>query len=148
MSEDAYKPLVMGYLDGELTEVESHRVEEHLKECTSCAAELEEFRRLKAVTRNMRVTMPDQKQWELYWSNVYNRIERRIGWILVSLGAILLASYGLYYMIHTFLLAGEIPIVVRVGIIALVIGFCTLVVSALRERIVLSKSDKYERIKR
>jgi len=148
MGEDTYKPLLMGFIDDELTETEAHRVEEHLKGCPACAREVEEFRRLKSATKNMRVVMPSEREWELYWSSVYNRIERRIGWILVSVGAVLLASYGLYYLIHTFLLAGEIPIVVRIGIIALVVGFCTLIVSAIRERMVLSRSDKYERIKR
>jgi predicted anti-sigma-YlaC factor YlaD len=148
MTNDAFKPLLMGYLDRELTELEVLRMEEHLKGCASCAAELEEFRRLKEVTQNMRVVMPDDKYWEIYWSNIYNRLERRVGWILLSLGSILLTSYGLYYLIARLLLQGNIPLVVRIGVVALVIGLCTLVVSVLRERIFFSKSDKYERIKR
>jgi predicted anti-sigma-YlaC factor YlaD len=148
MTDDPFKPLLMGYLDHELTELEVLRMEEHLKGCASCAAELEEFRRLKEVTQNMRVAMPDDKYWEMYWSNIYNRLERRIGWILLSLGSILLTSYGLYYIVARLLLQGNIPLVVRIGVVALVVGLCTLVVSVLRERIFLSKSDKYERIKR
>ncbi len=148
MAEDAFKPLLMGYLDAELTELEILRMEEHLRECTDCSAELEEFRRLKEVTQNMRVATPDDKYWEVYWSNVYNRLERRIGWILLSLGSILLTSYGLYYVVARLLLQGDIPLVVRLGVVALVVGLCTLVISVLRERIFFSKSDKYERIKR
>ncbi len=148
MSDDAFKPLLMGYLDDELTELEALRMKEHLGECPECTAELEEFRRLKEVTHNMRVVMPDDKYWEQYWSSVYNRLERRAGWILISLGAILLTSYGLYFLVSHLLLQGSIPIVVRIGVVALVVGFCTLVVSVLRERIFFSKSDKYERIKR
>jgi predicted anti-sigma-YlaC factor YlaD len=148
MPDDAFKPLLMGFLDEELTETEVLRMTDHLKECESCAAELEEFRRLKEITQNMRVITPDDKYWEQYWSSVYNRIERRVGWILVSLGAILLTSYGVYYLISRLLLQGDIPIVVRIGVVALVVGFCTLLISGLRERIAFSKSDKYERIKR
>ncbi len=148
MADDAFKPLLMGYLDHELTELEVLRIEEHLQECDSCTAELQEFRRLKEVTQNMRVVMPDDKYWEIYWSNIYNRLERRIGWILLSLGSILLTSYGLYYVIARLLLQGDIPLVVRIGVVALVVGLCTLVISVLRERIFFSKSDKYERIKR
>ena len=148
MTDDPFKPLLMGYLDHELTELEVLRMEEHLKGCASCAAELEEFRRLKEVTQNMRVVMPDDRYWEIYWSNIYNRLERRVGWILLSLGSILLASYGLYYVVARLLLQGNIPLVVRIGVVAVVVGLCTLVVSVLRERIFFSKSDKYERIKR
>ncbi len=148
MAEDAFKPLLMGYLDSELTQLEALRVEEHLERCPECAAELEEFRKLKEVTHDMRVLMPDETYWEDYWSHVYNRLERKIGWILFSLGAILLASYGLYALVEQLLLRQGIPLVVRIGVLALVVGFCTLLVSVLRERIFLSKLDKYERIKR
>ncbi len=148
MAEDQYKPLLMGYLDSELTELEVLRMEEHLKVCADCSSELDEFRKLKEMTQNMRVLMPDEKYWEDYWSHIYNRLERRIGWILTSLGAILLTSYGLYALVEQLLLRRGIPLLVRIGVLALVVGFCTLLISGLRERIFLAKSDKYERIKR
>jgi predicted anti-sigma-YlaC factor YlaD len=148
MPDDAFKPLLMGYLDSELTELEALRVEQHLAECRDCASELEGFRRLKEVTNNMRVLVPDDKYWEDYWSHVYNRLERRVGWILLSIGAILLSSYSLFELIARFLFFQGVPLILRIGVLALVIGFCTLVISVLRERIFLAKSDKYERIKR
>jgi hypothetical protein len=147
MAEDTYKTLLMGYLDSELTETEVERFEQHLKECAGCSAELAQFRRLKEVTQNMRVVAPDEKYWDVYWSNIYNRLERRIGWILMSIGAILLTSYGIYALILELFLS-KIPLVVRMGVLALVVGMVTLLVSVLRERIFLAKADKYERIKR
>jgi predicted anti-sigma-YlaC factor YlaD len=148
MPDDTYKPLLMGYLDSELTEIEVLRMEQHLEHCAECRLELAEFRRLKEVTQNMRVVTPDARSWEEYWSHVYNRLERRIGWIVMSLGAILVTSYGIYSLIAKFLLRSDIPIVVRIGIVALVVGFCTLLISVIRERIFTARMDKYERIKR
>jgi len=148
MPEDTYKPLLMGYLDAELTEIEVLRMEQHLEQCPECRRELGEFRKLKEVTQDMRVVTPDARSWEEYWSHVYNRLERRIGWILMSLGAILVASYGVYSLVARFLLRSDIPLVVRLGIVALVAGFCTLLISVLRERIFMARMDKYERIKR
>jgi len=148
IAEDVFKPLLMGYLDGELTELEVQRVEEHLQSCSDCRTELEEFRRLKEVTQNMRVFVPDDKYWEEYWSHIYNRLERKIGWILVSMGIILLLSYSLYELVVGVFLKHDIPMVVRIGILALLAGLCTLLVSVLRERLFLARSDKYERIKR
>jgi predicted anti-sigma-YlaC factor YlaD len=148
MPEDTYKPLLMGYLDSELTEIEVLRMEQHLENCAECRIELEEFRRLKEVTQNMRIVTPDARSWEEYWSHVYNRLERRIGWIVMSLGAILVTSYGIYSLIAKLLLRSDIPIVVRIGIVALVVGFCTLLISVIRERIFMARMDKYERIKR
>ena len=148
MPEDTFKPLLMGYLDAELTELETQRIEQHLERCADCTKELEEFRRLKEVTQNMRVLTPDARSWDEYWSHVYNRLERRIGWILMSIGAILILSYGVYSLAARFLLRSDFPIIVRLGIVALVVGFCTLLISVLRERIFMSRTDKYERIKR
>ncbi len=148
MPEDTYKSLLMGYLDSELTAIEVLRMEQHLEGCSECRTELEEFRKLKEVTQNMRVVTPDARSWEEYWSHVYNRLERRIGWIFMSVGAILVTSYGVYGLVAKFLLRSDIPLVVRLGIVALVVGFCTLLISVLRERIFMARMDKYERIKR
>ncbi|PYU95782.1 MAG: hypothetical protein DMG08_04030 [Acidobacteria bacterium] len=148
MSCDTFKPLLMGYLDEELTALEAVRVEQHLEECHDCTAELDDFRKLKEVTRNMRVVMPDDKYWDEYWSNIYNRLERKAGWILLSLGSIILSAYGLYWVIAEVFLDKNVHPVIRIGVLTLIVGFCTLLVSVLRERFFLSKSDKYERIKR
>ena len=142
MSCDTFKPLLMGYLDEELTALEAVRVEQHLEECHDCTAELDDFRKLKEVTRNMRVVMPDDKYWDEY------RLERKAGWILLSLGSIILSAYGLYWVIAEVFLDKNVHPVIRIGVLTLIVGFCTLLVSVLRERFFLSKSDKYERIKR
>jgi predicted anti-sigma-YlaC factor YlaD len=148
MACEIYKPLLMGYLDQELTESDLLRVEQHLQECSDCPHELSGFRKLKEITQNMRLVMPDEKVWEAYWSNIYNRLERQIGWILVSIGSILLGAYLLYKVAVEAFLDASLPLIVRIGVIALLVGLCTLLVSVLRERIFLARRDKYERIKR
>lgn len=148
MSHEVYKNLMMGYLDGELTELETARVERHLQACAECASEMQDFRKLKEITQPMKLAIPDETCWELYWSNVYNRLERRLGWLLFSIGVILTASYGLYRLSEHLLFDQDFPLLVRLGAAALFIGFCTLIVSVIRERIHHLKSDKYKRIKR
>lgn len=148
MSCEAYKPLLMGYLDQELTSVETQRIELHLSECQGCCTDLSEFQKLKQVTNNMRVVMPDDRYWEGYWASVYNRLERKAGWILVSAGSIVLVSYVVYQIINEAFFDERIPFVLRMGVLALIAGLCTLLVSVIRERYFLAKSDKYERIKR
>jgi hypothetical protein len=71
-----------------------------------------------------------------------------VGWILVSVGIIMVGSYGLYQFLMEAFFDRNIPWPIRVGMGALVVGFCTLLVSVVRERLFLAKSDKYERIKR
>ena len=118
----------MGYLDEELTELEALRVERHLQGCGNCSSELQEFRKLKEVTDDMRVIVPEDKYWDQYWSNVYNRLERKIGWILISMGSIVLLAYAIYTLGETFIFGKHIPLLVRVGVIALVGGLCTLLI--------------------
>jgi len=36
----------------------------------------------------MELKKPPKEVWKLYWASVYYRLERRIGWILLSIGAI------------------------------------------------------------
>ncbi|MBM3790870.1 MAG: hypothetical protein FJW35_11060 [Acidobacteria bacterium] len=148
MVHEKHKALLMGFLDGELTEVEGQRVEDHLKECAECRAEVEDFRRLKEITQSMKLAMPEDKYWEEYWAQIYNRVERRAGWILLSVGAILLLSYGGYRLAVHMLFSPTFPVFLRVGVAAVVIGASTLMVSVIRERFFLSKADKYRRIKR
>ena len=96
----------------------------------------------------MRVVMPGDKYWDEYWSNIYNRLERRVGWILTWVGTIILSAYAFWRIIDEALFNFKLPLLVRVGLLVLIIGFCTLVVSVIRERLSLYKRDKYERIKR
>jgi hypothetical protein len=138
----------MGYLDDELLARDVALVEEHLRTCSDCGSDLESFRRLKADTHDMQVVSPEDKYWNDYWSNVYNRLERRIGWILISAGTILLGAYGIYRLLVEVFFVWPMPLAVQLGILAVVIGFFTLLVSVVRERIVLARSDKYERIRR
>src|SRR5262249_25554217 len=126
MSCDTFKPLLMGYLDEELTELEALRVERHLEGCGDCRTDLQDFRKLKEVTHDMRVIIPEDKYWDQYGSNVYNRLERKVGWILVSIGSIVLLAYSIYTLGETFIFGKNIPLLIRVGVIALVGGFCTL----------------------
>lgn len=148
MSHDTFKTLMMGYLDGELTELERERMERHLEACAECRAEAEAFTRLKEITRPMKLAMPEEAYWEEYWSSVYNRLERKAGWILLSIGTVLLVSYGAYLLATRVLLGGEAPLLLRAGLAALLLGFFTLLASVIRERMHLRGSDKYRRIER
>ncbi len=141
MAHDSFKTLMMGYLDGELTELERERMERHLEECAECRSEVAAFSRLKEITRPMNLVMPEDAYWEQYWSSVYNRLERKTAWILLSIGAVLVLAYGSYLLATRVLLGGEAPPVLRAGLAALLLGFFTLLASVIRERIHLRTSD-------
>ena len=88
-----YKDLMMGYLDDELDDQQREKFETHLKDCRECSGELAEFKKLKDITDEVTLVEPEDRIWQQYWSNVYNRAERGIGWIVFSVSAILLIIY-------------------------------------------------------
>ena len=93
MTCQEYKDLMMGYLDDELDDAQKKTLQEHIQECKDCAAELEQFRKLKQVTDSVKLAEPEDVIWEQYWSGVYNRFERGVGWILMSVAGIALLIY-------------------------------------------------------
>lgn len=86
--------------------------------------------------------------WESYWSRLYNRLERGLSWILVSVGAIIVLSYSAYHALQEFIADSSMPLVVKWGVAALVLGGIMLLVSVLREKLLLRKHDRYKEVER
>ena len=86
--------------------------------------------------------------WDEYWQHVYNKIERGIAWILISIGTIIILAYSIWQAMEKFFQDPMEPISMKIGVGALVFGTIILFVSVLREKIMLRKDDKYRRIKR
>jgi len=143
-----YKNLMMGYLDNELSEEQRNRFEEHLAGCPECAGELKEFQKLKAITDEVTLVEPEDRIWQDYWSGVYNRIERNIGWLMFSVAAILLAIYGGFKLIETIITDATVGMLLKLGLLALIIGLAILFVSALRERMYFWSKDRYRNVRR
>ena len=81
---------------------------------------------------------------EQFVHGVYNRLERRAGWMLVILGFGLVTGYGLYEL----LTGPDVNTFYRLGIAGLLVGFGLLISSVLRVRLKLLKHDKYAEVKR
>jgi len=143
-----YKDLMMGYLDNELSDQQRRQFEEHLAGCPECAGELEEFKRLKAITDEVTLVEPEDRIWQEYWEGIYNRIERGIGWIVFSVAAILLIIYGGFRAIEEIIKDPKIELIFKVGMLALIVGLAILFVSVLRERIYFWRRDRYKDVRR
>jgi len=143
-----YKDLMMGYLDNELSDEQRRRFEEHLAACHECADELAEFRRLKAITDEVTLVEPEDRIWQQYWDGVYNRIERSLGWIIFSISAILLTIYGGFKLIEEIITDSTVGILLKIGLLALIVGLAILFVSVLRERVYFWQRDRYKDVRR
>ncbi len=145
MSCDEFNRMAGAYLDGELPEEDRRRFEEHLASCDACRTELDELKRLTEDLNMMRFKEPGDEELQRYWAGVYNRLERGIGWILLSAGAILTLCYGAFKIIEEMIRDPAVSVILKVGVCALIAGLVILFVSLLRERLVVRKVDRYSR---
>jgi hypothetical protein len=142
------KDLMMACLDNEMKETDKRKFEEHLVSCVQCAREMEEFKRLKCVTDEIALAEPEDRVWDQYWGNVYNRMERGVGWTIFSVAAILLLIYGGFWAIEELIVDPHLSILCKAGLLALLGGVAILFVSVLRERIYFWGRDRYKDVRR
>ena len=132
-------------MDDELDAAELQQLERHLQTCESCRRELAELVEIKENLAMIRFKEPLDVELDRYWSSVYNRLERGVGWLCFSLGAILLLCWGALEIIEEMLLDPTLSLVVKTGTVALIVGTVILFVSLLRERLMIQRQDKYSR---
>ncbi|MBD3236845.1 MAG: hypothetical protein GF330_09085 [Candidatus Eisenbacteria bacterium] len=138
---------ISGYLDGELTPEECNAFERELQRNPNLARELEEMRAMKNITSEMKLRdLPDQV-WQRYWQDTYNRMERNIGWILFSVGAIILLGAGLFALASALFQDADTPWYIRLGIGTVCAGLAVLFASVVRERLYLRKHDPYREVR-
>jgi hypothetical protein len=104
------------------------------------AGEWKRLSRLKEVTANMNLRNPPEEMWAGYWTSVYSRLERGLAWILVSIGAIVLGSWGSWQFVQDLMADADLPKFVKWSILALLVGLVMLLVSVLRHRVFVSRS--------
>ena len=96
----------------------------------------------------MELKKPQKEVWEMYWSSVYNRLERQLGWILFSIGAIILLFFGGYKAIEGIIQDPTIPALLKAGILAVLGGIVILLVSLVRERFFVRKRERYKEVEK
>jgi predicted anti-sigma-YlaC factor YlaD len=148
MEHEKIKELVSSYLDNELSAEQRRLVEKHIENCSECRREYGEMARFEEVMRKMRLKQPPREAWEVYSQSVYNRMERGIGWILLSIGAMILLFFGGYQMVKGIIQDPTIHLAVKIAILLGIAGIVVLLVSVGRERIFVNKSERYKEVRK
>ena len=143
-----YKDLMMAYLDDELDDRQRKAFEAHVAACRGCAEELAQFQQLKALTDRAALAEPEDRIWQQYWGNVYNRMERGLGWMISSIAAILLFVYGSWTAIERIIRDPAVGLFLKITLLALIAGVAILFVSVLRERLFFWKRERYKDLRR
>ncbi len=146
--EERARHLMTATLDGELDGAERQELEALLAADQELESEWRKLNNLKELTQMSMISNPPEEQWGSYWQSVYNRIERGIGWILVSLGATVLIGFGLWQAISELLADTGVPGFVKLAILALGTGGAMLLISVLRETIFVRRHAPYKEVER
>lgn len=103
---------------------------------------------MQEVTRSMRLARFSDEEWDRYWSITFNRMERHIGWILLSIGAGILFAAGFYDFVREMFITSTEPLWQKAAIGLVCLGGGILVVSVIRERYHRWRHDPYRKVRR
>lgn len=146
--DERARRLIMASVDGELASGERAELERLLDERPNLRAEWARLQRVKEVTDAMALRPAPEEVWSDYWASVYSRLERGIGWILFSLGAIVLLSYGAWTGVRQLIADTTVPWFVKASLLALTVGVVVLLVSVVREKVFVGRRQRYKDVER
>lgn len=141
---EEYQILMMGYIDGELNAEQEATFKNHVYQCSTCAEELTQYQKLASLTDSLKLTEPADYEWERIYKSLSYKIESKGGWFFVIVGTAIVFGYLLYELC----LDWEISATLRIGIVTTIVGFCLLMISAIRQRLRIKKYERYEAVKR
>ena len=148
MDHNKIKELISSYFDGELNEEQKKLINEHIRQCSECRKEFEEMGKFEEVMGKMELKQPSKEVWKVYWTSVYNRLERSIGWIFLSIGAMILLFFGGYKIVEGIIQDANTPLFLKIGILAFMAGIVVLLVSLAREQLFVRKRERYKEIEK
>lgn len=142
------RQLMMAALDGEISGEEQQELDRALSASADLREEWKRMHRVKEVTATMSYPEVPAEVWDDYWQSTYNKVERGIGWIFVSIGAVMLMTWGAWKWIETIWGDSGLPLFIRLSLLAVATGFFVLLVSVIRERLFARKRDPYKEVVR
>lgn len=150
MSErmDEHRDLLMRALDEELDAAERAAFEKLLERDVELREEWRRLSRVREATMRLKLRNPPEDVWDGYWTSVYGRAERGVGWVLLSAGAIVVGGWATWMWVGELMADSTLPLAVRYGVVAMLFGLVILAVSVVRHRINVMKTDPYKDIQR
>ena len=129
-----------GFIDGELTQQERQFVTLHCEVCAECRENLERLRALRERIGNASLSEVGEDKWRETMDDPTVQLTRGIGWLLFVAGLLVIAGIGLV----GFLFSDDIPVGIKLLMLAIYGGLATLLFSVLRQRLIERKTDKYK----
>jgi len=133
-------------VDGLLSQEETSEFQSLIAQRPDIRREYESLKSVREVTMELKFKHPPEETWDRYWAGVYARLERGLAWLLITIGAAVVLAVVGYTVAMELLEDSSISVIVKVGIGALLLGGAVLLVSVLREKLIMRKEDKYKEV--
>ncbi len=148
MALDKFRELAAGYVDGELTPEEKREFETMMAEHPELRDDVSSFQKINDLTRRVRFEELPDPIWEAYGASLYRRAESALGWILLSIGAMLILGFAAWGMWGGFFMNSAEPLILRIAVGALSVGAIVLFVAKLRETLFAHKRERYRKVEK
>ncbi|MBN2571931.1 MAG: hypothetical protein JXA68_07375 [Ignavibacteriales bacterium] len=149
ISKERFNILCMKALDNEFnSDNEILEFQEYIKKIPEFKTEYEELKRIKELTKKMNLRSPSEDSWKAYRMKIMNRIERSIAWIIFLAGCAIVLAFGGYKAIEVLLNNSQLDLILKIGIITALSGGLFLLLSVIKEKYTLWKSDPYKEIEK
>ena len=146
--EERFQILLMKTLDQEILPEEETEFDEMISVNEGYRNEYFSMKKIRDITMQMQFRTPPDEVWDRYWSGLYPRLERGWGWLLFSLGAMILLTWGGFSLVNSLIQNPGLTVIAKVGILLVIAGLAVLTVSVIREKWLLGKKDPYKEIRR
>ncbi len=142
---DAYKGLLMGLMDGELTAEEVDQVNGHLIRCADCREEYDALQQSGSHLDGISFQEPGDRALNQVWKSPYSRKTRNMAIFLILGGWMLMLLFSLYQF---FIVENDQATIPKIAFAGIVVGALILLVSVTRERMKTYKNDPYKEVER
>ncbi len=139
---EEFKALMMGMMDGELTEDESIRMNNHLIRCSSCREELEQIKVTSSKLDNINIKEPEKGIVDKSWKSPYSKLTKNFGILLVIAGWLIMMMYGAY----EFIVTKDAESIPKYAFVIILVGIAILFLTVLRDRIRSYRNDPYKEV--
>ena len=140
MPDKEIEVLLSGYLDGELTQQERQKVGVYLERDERYREILAELERVKTETERLHYEEPSSGDWKTMEKSLVQDVSRGLGWIILSIWAVSLTSYGLWELAA----APDEPLTGKLLVFGFFLGVALLFCSVLTQQMRESRTDKYK----
>ena len=134
----------MRLIDDELSNEERLAYQAHVRECEVCTRELAGLGRVVKLTGELRLRVSDDAFWKGYWESVWRKSERRLGFLFLTGGAVMILGFFLVRALRS----PQLFTYEGISIALILLGLIVLFISVARERYHEHKHDPYREVER